>query len=225
MAFARVASQDARAQTTNAASITATYPATPTEGNLLIATGLNSGQNVGNTSISQGGWTLLLDKQVTGSNRSMQLFYKFAGAGETTSVSLARSSGTGELRVHIYEYSGGNSADPVRATNFNQTTVDVFTLSTNAVSAIAGDLLFATVGLEGNATGPAWDNSFTLLQEDATNIRLFDAQRIVASDGSYSSNASWTGNDWEATTLIAAFKPGAAAGAGGNPLTLVGVGN
>lgn len=205
MAIARIASQDNKASGTSG-TVTATFPAAPTLGNLIIVTIWKGG----GTDPAPGGTWYLDQVDNAGNNTSIRMlqFHKFCD-NATTDQSFSYSVGANPSRIHMYEYSGAlnDGTSGVRALNEgNSGASTVSSQDTNAVAAIAGDLLFAFAGTATAYTGTgAWTNSFSLLQQD-TGLRMFDGERIIAADGSYNSVASWTTTN-KATAFITAFKP------------------
>jgi hypothetical protein len=199
VAIARLTGQDAKGVSTTT-SVTATYPGTPTRNNLLIAT-VYSNTVVGTNVLS--GWSVATDQQVGNNVQDATIFYKVAGAAESTGIT-ATATGATIMKLHIYEYSGTATSSPLLSTNNgNGGAANVTSQATNSLTIAGSELLFVTVGLGGNVTTPAWDSSFSLRQSDAA-IRLFDGDRIGPGAGSYSSSASWVGAT-KATAIIAAF--------------------
>jgi len=89
------------------ASLSATFPSAPNEGNLLIAAvSGRSGQS--NPSIT--GWTLDSNANYVETDatyrRSTHVFYKVAGASESSTVTASWGSGSGTSSIVIAEYTG-----------------------------------------------------------------------------------------------------------------------
>lgn len=104
-------------------SPSAVFTSTPTQGNLLfgcVSVNINVAVTV------PGGWTALTQANggAGGTTRSMRCFYKFAGAGESTTVTATVNSA--EWVIEIAEYSGVDSTkipnvESAQITNSSQT--------------------------------------------------------------------------------------------------------
>lgn len=100
---ARISSQDASG-TSSGASVSATYAATPTKGNVLVA-GVFCNKPKATASIS--GWTLLGANECTAQTSALSggVWYKVADGTESTTVT-ATATGANVMRIFITEYSG-----------------------------------------------------------------------------------------------------------------------
>lgn len=209
-AIARVASQDAGA-TALAATVTANYPATPTSGHLLIAVVYAAAASAAaGFSMGGSGWLLATtspDYPTAGPTQGLALFYKVAGAGETTAVQ-ANCTGATNMHLQIYEYAGTATTSPLDKTGSpggaSVSTTSSLATGTTPTTSQADELVFVALGHSGAITSLSWTNSITALQ---TTPRLDSGERIVSATGTYSSTASWvTGRT--AGALIATFKAG-----------------
>lgn len=100
-----IAFVQATSATTTGASITGTFTTAPTNGNLIVA---YVAQQSTNTWTAQSGWTQLT-KPFSGDEGA--IFYKYAGASETTAQTpCTTSTGTRRWVIHLAEYSGVDSA-------------------------------------------------------------------------------------------------------------------
>lgn len=213
MAISRLTGQDASG-TSAAASVAATYASTPTQNNLLVAA---VWANVLTTNTTITGWTLAVES-VTGStaaNGSVALFYKVAGAGESTTVT-ANATGASVMRSQIYEYSGvatSSLTDGTSSANSGATTgmTQAAAAGGQLATTNANDLLLAAWGFSGSSTAPSVDSSFTIRQSTA---RLVSADLIVSSTGTYNPTLTWTTTALRSGGVIAAFEA-----AGGASLT------
>lgn len=209
----RLTGQDASG-TSAAASVAAVYASTPTQNNLLIAA-VWANVTTGVTTIT--GWTLAVES-VTGStaaNGSVALFYKVAGAGESTTVT-ANATGASVMRSQIYEYSGvatSSLTDGTSSANSGATagTTQAAAAGGQLATTNANDLLIAAWGFNGSASSPSVDSSFTLL---LSTTRLVSADRIVSSTSTYNPTLTWV-TSLRSGGVIAAFKEAA----GGTPGT------
>ncbi len=156
-------------------TVTATFGTTPTAGDLLIAV-LGAG---GNTGINvPSGWSVALNVAGT---PSQAIFYKVAGTGEPTAVTVTTASSL-QLGLHIYEYSGLSAVNPL-----DQATSTAGTgTATNgaAITTVQPDeLLFAATTIIAQTTFSSWSNSFTK-ENDFSNA-----------NGSHGSRATYSGAD------------------------------
>src|SRR5213075_86685 len=83
-----------------AASVTATFGATPTAGNLLLAVAGATGST--STFTTPAGWSVLVSH--TGTGVGTAIFYKIAGASEPTGLTVT-TTGTGS-DLTLLEFSG-----------------------------------------------------------------------------------------------------------------------
>ena len=93
-------------------NVTATFSATPTEGNLLIAIPQTRDGNTGNTSnIVSSGWTKVTDnyfQSSTADRRGFGYYFRIAGASESSTVNTNWSSGVrGSLTILEFSVSAG----------------------------------------------------------------------------------------------------------------------
>lgn len=201
MAISRIASQDARGTSTTA-SVTATYPATPTAGNLLIA---SVHANVGPGATSLTGWSIAKSQEFSAGAQCVIIFYRLADG--TESGITANATGATQMRLHIYEYTG--NANPIQLDGSNGATsgtTNVTSLASGDITTTnADDLLFAALATGGSTTSRSFSNSFSARLADAANVRLADADRIVAATGTYGTTATWN-TGLRAGIAIAAFK-------------------
>jgi len=202
MAIALVQSQRAQA---NASSVGATYPGATTSGNLLVAIGYTNGA-VGTLNVS--GWTAH-KTNYSGTANSIGIFYKIANGTETT-ITL---NGNSICRLHIAEFSG--LANPVETDGSNSNAVNtVQSINTNDITTTnADDLIVVCAGTSTGASGTrSWNNSFSVLLDDATSPRLLSGYRIVSSTGTYNSTGTLHTSNTNCGALIIAFKASPAGG-------------
>lgn len=202
MAISRLTGQDAKGATTGATTVVATYPGATTANNLLIASVWCGGA----TAPTITGWTGATIG-MNGTTAQLGLFFKLATGTETTVT--ANLTGTVIGKIHIYEYTGNAnpiSLDVALTTNGNSTT-GVTTFDTSTINTTdPTDLIFATLGVNGTATTPAWTLGLTMLQQDATTLRLWDGNAIPGSTQTgFKGTSTWT-NTLKPSAIIVAFK-------------------
>jgi len=181
------------------ASVTASFLSTPTEGNLMIALGAGSTVVTGNASIS--GWTLATSTYAD----KCGLWYKVAGAAESTDVTL---NWTGSTSTHlvIEEWTGLSSTPLDKVANYYVAgPVTSRTSGTTDTTTVADELCIAGFKVGNTVSAESWSNSFVLEYRDSPTPTFLLGSRIVASTGTYETTLSWTTARY-AGGLIATFK-------------------
>lgn len=178
--------------------LTVTFGSTPIQGNLLIAI------------TTQGGTGQTADQTVAGftavgacagfpgtgtTTRRVGIFYKIAGASESTSVVETAGAFTtvASVDLAIFEYSGlaiSSVLDQVANDGLNSgTNVTSRTSGTTAATAQADELAIAAWGTAGGVTGPSYTNGFAA---ELNITRLQIASKIVSVTGTQESTQTWT---------------------------------
>lgn len=178
------------ASVTGPSSVTATYGSTPTQGNLMLAIGRGT-TAFSNAALS--GWTLIAQTFSTSASASpFALWYKIAGAAESTSVSLTWTS-SANISLVIGEYSGMRSS-PLDASN---------SVASNGVSGLTKvssdspatiypyELCVAVIGHNGGLGTLTWSNSFTHRITVSAAV-LTVATRLVYQKGIYGTTLTHT---------------------------------
>jgi hypothetical protein len=189
--------------------------ATPTAGNLLVATG--NADNI--VTMTTSGFTA--GPSVVDNNAAYSWYKSAAGTESTVTITPAASAATA---LTICEYSGVVPT-PIDASNSSTiagssgTTTNAAALSTTA----AGDLVIALAALgdlrSGTPTGIGWTNSFVNQVSSggtgllATDVISFLAELVAGAAGSYSTAASWTNATLQRQHIILAFTASAGAAA------------
>ncbi|MEJ0073256.1 MAG: hypothetical protein WDN27_04230 [Candidatus Saccharibacteria bacterium] len=144
-----------------ATSLTATFGSTPTQGDLLIAA---AGGNSALT-MSSSGWSLAASETLI---QSAYIWYKIAGASESTSVQVSvGSADTIVLAIMEFSSSGGWPSSPLdkTATNSAGTPGASIGTGTTGTTTSANELAVALVNPHGWSLGapasPTWSNSYT----------------------------------------------------------------
>ncbi len=185
----------------NATSLTATFPAAPTEGDLLVAFARFAGAS---TPTLPAGWQTAL---LTGSSPNGFLMYKVAGAGEPAAVPLVVAPASGSAIVMtILEYAG---LSPVQADVLDRTAWDRPTSVQTATIGLADattrddELIFAGVSLTSDFPfSGSWTNGF---QQRSVIAQQAVADLGVSQTGTYGTSTSWTGAS-NALAAMATFK-------------------
>lgn len=179
-------------------SVTATYGQTPTQGNLLVAAVT---ANVGVGSIAISGWSTAKSVAV-GVAGGLIVFYKVAGAGESTAV-VATGTAATFMDLHIFEYSDIDNASPLDVTISGADTgagVTSRSTGTTASTSQPNTLIFtacATAGANGGNTG--WTNG---LVNQITTTDLMTADEDSTIQGTGESTASWNTSQRAAAIMV-----------------------
>ena len=190
----------------NASTLTATFDATPTEGNLLIA--VHAARSSSRTYTIPAGWTLNHEH----TNNRVRVFSKPAGASESASVTVETSGGTAHQVLAVYEYEGLTEYDvSVEAEAASATS---HTTGTTGTTTAADTLVVAAVSLDAEYaswdTG-SWTNDFTHSVDIVTpsvggaRCALGIALRVAGETGTFSTQTSWSPAR-ASYSIVAAFK-------------------
>lgn len=190
MAYARIASQDTL-NTSATTSVTTTYGATATAGNLLIASFFAGGIGLGTAAMS--GWTSAITSSFLSAADEVGIFYKVAVGTETNGVCTC--SGASSMVLAIHEFSSGalQSAQTwLDQTNSNSNAGVVTTLTTGSVTPTKPqELVVAMMGFPtGGTSAWSWDNGLTLM---SSNANLADGYLVDADITARNPAATWTG--------------------------------
>ena len=193
----------------DAASINATYGSAPTQDNLLV---LVHHYRDDVTVTLPAGWTqavaLVSDKSTT------TIAYRIAGVAEGTGVTVSVSRSKHQT-LHIFEYSGIDTASPLDKTASNPCSTPTASCSsgTTATTSVADELVIAAIGLAG-ASG-SWDDTWTNAFTEQSTVESTGtsdersassiADRIVTTTGTFETTEGWTTNH-KAQGAIATFK-------------------
>ena len=195
MAIARKTTQDASA--TGTSTVTATYPAATTAGNLLImiVTTNNTGASV------PAGWSIALGDPGL-SATVVALYYKVAAGSETTVTSTDTG---GNMGLFIAEYNGftGTPTLDVSANNGSGASVLTISTGTTVTTTTANGLAIAAAYINSATTFSSWSNAFVNLTK--VNI-TYSAEKILSATGTQTSLLTTTGTAGTAGALIATFK-------------------
>ena len=190
----------------NGTSISVSFAAPPTAGNLLVAI-------AGNRAFSglagiPAGWIVAIDQ--TANAPGQVIIYKRAGASEPSTVTIDYTSAT-RLGLHVYEYAGLPSA-VLGQTASNSGSGAPFT-SGSVTTTTNNELVIAGFVANDNRAFAAWSNSFiqrnNFINSGATSSQSMygGADRIAPTPGSYSTGVTGPGAvAWRGQ--IANFSPG-----------------
>lgn len=199
--MAAVIVQDTKSTQGLGVTLTITFSPAPTEGNLLLAWAWHD-QTGDNVSMTSSGWTRIAHtiETLDGFDYRLSLWAKFAGAGESTTITIAL--GEVNRRAHGYgvEISGSgitelNAADTATfvsgwntgggTSNQVDTTIDIGT----------GQLAVAMVGLNGtSASTPDWASEITRNESWSNNFRASAIGYADAPATGLQPTATWGSN-------------------------------
>ena len=177
-----------------ASTVSATFDATPIAGNLLVAI---VGASTTSSISTPDGWSSAINE--TGSP-GQAIFYKIAGSGESTTVTVNVGDSLSVLGLQIYEYTDVDTLDKTASAYGTGTAVSS---GTTATTTEANELLITGV-VTGVSTSfdNTWASSFTE-EEDftagtgGTICTYGGADLIVTSTGTYSTTATaGASGDW-----------------------------
>ncbi|MFC6877766.1 beta strand repeat-containing protein, partial [Flavobacterium myungsuense] len=197
-----------------ATSCIATFSATPTNGNTLIAV-ITTRNNAANTvsSITQTGATWTRATQGVNTNgTTTEIWFAPARTTVGASVTVTLNQVSTRTSLVVMEYSGILALNPLDVVN--NSTGNSATATTNTITTTqANELLIAGVGLVNSTfTLNSITNSFTTVANVATtngtssnNAETYALERIVNTAGTYSTGGTVsTSSQWSAA--IASFK-------------------
>ena len=216
MAYTFISASSAQSEGTS--PVTVNYAATPSAGNLLIATIKRN---------SQSSTQFATVKDGNGNSFTQELFLNYNGTGSqimlydfiaTASQSVAiTASAPGTLFVSVYEFSGNQASltgiIDASSTASGGSGTNEGGLQPSVTTTNANDLIFSTIGFSTTITSPAWTGA-TMLQENNSGgalIQLVDGYQIETSTGTFNPSLAWTSSRlWGHIT--AAYKPASGGG-------------
>lgn len=218
--------QSAKAQGTTK-TITPTFGAGATAGNLLVATLSGTAAGVGSAvkQWTSAGWAEAARDPFSSDVYGVEIMYKVAAGGETA-VGFAIDGSTGFFHSAVMaEYSGLAATSPLDVFANDGTNSSVGTTSratgTTGTTAQADELAIAAVGQGNTVTALSWTNSFATRDSNAqAGSGVYLADKILSATGTVTSTASWT-TSRIAGGCVATFKGSVAAGDAFVPRTIV----
>lgn len=194
--ISRVTTQDASSDATGA-STSATYPAQPTVGNLLIGVAGTLNTTKPSSGINNGTVNMTIISSWTNANGSIWvgIYYKYALASEATTWTAA--GGLGHTTLQLYEYANTITSNPLGAFNNESSTVATTGPTAGAGVTTTGNssLIISAILWGSTQTGITVDSSFNLLQSSPVGgIRMSAADRILAGNNAtlFTPNFDWT---------------------------------
>jgi hypothetical protein len=190
--------QSAAGVTDGGTSVSAIFPVSPGVNNLLVAI---AGNRTASTPAitAPSGWSTAINQSNSGPGQA--IFYKFAGASESTTVTVSGYT-TSRLGLHIYEYCDIDTVSPVNQTGSANGATGTAVSSGSVTTTQADTLIVAGLITNANTTLGSWTNGFTE-QSDFANGGNPANQRSTyggadlqaSSTGSYSTTATAGASD------------------------------
>jgi hypothetical protein len=150
--------QSATGVTNGGTSVFATFAAPPSQNNLLVAI---AGNRDAATVSAPSGWSVAISQ--TNNAPGQAIFYKFAGAAESTTVTVSGYGTSTRLGLHIHEYCGIDTNSPLDDWWFDSGTGT--TVSSGGLVAQANTLIVAGLVTNAETTFSAWANGFSELSD------------------------------------------------------------
>ena len=198
-------SGSARGTEASTSSISVTALATPTSGNLMIATiSLTSGTVPTVSSISETGvtWTQQISK-TQGTACQTKIWAGVVGSGASISITITLSGSANSGVADICEYSGLKTSGFLDQTATAGTQWGIASTGTTSTTTQATELCIGAIGVTGGDAVITPTNGFTLLDGvnyqggGGYNVALGFFENIVSSTGTYESAAAGTNtNNW-----------------------------
>jgi hypothetical protein len=182
--------QDA-GQNSGSSSATATFAATPTQNNLLVAF---ARANVASASIAMtsSGWTLANSKDFSTTNGAV-VFYKKAGSSESTSVQVTATGAT-STQVEAVEFAfTGTTLENQASAGDTGVNVTARSSGTSGPTGYSGDLSVAavlTVGSFGAQNALGWTNGYTAGKDIVLGV-MYSYQPQSATSSGLETTGSW----------------------------------
>lgn len=188
-------------------SVTASFPATPTAGNLLAAKYFTFDPS---TLTIPAGWSLAGNAQDAAGGPEIYLLYRVAQSGDPAGLTLTPGA-AGIQRLLLEEWSG-NLADQAAVLDqglpsYNANLTNGHTTAT-ASPVASDDLALIAFGTSGAVTAfDPWSNSFAT---QAADTRVSLASKPLAASGDTFSSIIWSGTARRGASVLATFKSSAA---------------
>jgi len=194
-------------------SVTVTLDSTPTEGNLLVASHYTGAPD----SSAPAGFSEAV--ALTHVDDEGAIYYKVAGAGESTSITAGAST-TKNNMLNVLEIEGPWNATPLdqTASDGPNYSVSSQTSGTTSTTSQADEFAVALITVDDvGKTLSGWTNSFVERSDNGGPIYKFAAvaTRLLTSTGAYETTATISASSYAAVGGIATFKKSAAGGAVG----------
>jgi hypothetical protein len=190
-------------------SVSATFPAGNTPGNLIIAfvRMSSTAQTVTVTDSVGDVYTDAVTQAQTADGHQVHIFYAKNILGGANTVKAAFSGTNNHPWLAIYEYSGLSKTNPLDQTAHAQGSSGAASSGAAAMTGSANELLFAATGLPAGYTGTATAGSgYTMLQQDTSGSTADNEAEIVSAAGTYAATFTLSPSTyWSA--VLATFKP------------------
>lgn len=191
MAYSRISSQDTL-NTSATTSVTTTYGATTTAGNLLVATVFAGGIGLGTPAIS--GWSTGFTASFLSAADAVGIFYKVALGTETNAICTCTGASSMVLAIHEFSTGALQSLQTwLDQTNNNNSAVPGTTLTTGSITPTKPKQLIVAVMTfpTGGTSAWSWNNGLILM---SSNANLADGFLVDENISAINPAATWTGS-------------------------------
>lgn len=182
-------------------TVSATLTSTPEQGDLLVAAVYSS---EGKATVAMSGWTLAAN-QDDDILHSLSIFYKIAGAGESTTVT-ATSTGAGSMHIAVSEFykcAASDILDKTAAATSGAATVIVQSTGTTPTTSDANEVLVCAAGIAGTAASPSYTNEFVNIA-NTTKVQM--GWKKVTATGAYETTIGYTGTAALMNSILVTFR-------------------
>jgi hypothetical protein len=190
-------------------SVSATFPASNTAGNLIIAFVRMSTatQTVAVTDSARNAYTDAVAQPQTTDGHQVHIFYARNIVGGANTVTATFSASNNHPWLAIYEYSGLNPTNPLDQTAHAQGGNSAPNTGATATTKNAKELLFTGLGMVNNYGGAVTAaTGYALQQQDTNTSRAANETAAVSSTGSFTGAFSLSSStNWSA--VLATFTP------------------
>jgi hypothetical protein len=190
-------------------SVSATFPASNTAGNLIIAFVRMSTatQTVAVTDSAGNAYTDAVAQPQTTDGHQVHIFYARNIVGGPNTVTATFSASNNHPWVAIYEYSGLSLTSPLDRTAHAQGSNSAPNTGATATTKNAKELVFAGLGMVNNYGGVVTaGNGYALQQQDTNTSRAANETVTTSSKGSFTGVFSLSSStNWSA--VLATFTP------------------
>lgn len=192
--------------TATGTGVSASYLAPPTAGNLLVAIAANRDASTAPTAPT--GWTEAIVNTIS---PGQIVYYRIAGAGEPSLVTVGPYGSSGPLTLQISEWSGVNPVSPLH-TNGQANGTGTTISSGTAMTSVDEALLIVGVVTKTPENVHDWTNGFSELRNvEYSSTTVASAYRLVLGAGAYDAQVTTNGSAaWRGQ--IVAFRAAAPAG-------------
>lgn len=201
MAIARV--QTTKGSSIGGTTVSASWNATTTAGNLLVACVFITPNG---TITPPSGWSSCT---ALSTSSTVQIFYYTNAPAQNATGNFTYSTGASNIVLH--EYSGCDTTSPLDQQATNNASSTTANTGTTGTTTLADEVCFGAVVSVGTANYSAPTNSFAIITTNKpSGSSMATVERIVSSTGTYTCSCTQSGSAANWWGAIATFKQAAA---------------